>query len=112
MKYLPIMAVSVLFSACAMQPPAGVRPIGKSAKAPAEVAQCIAQKWADTSQQPVTSQVTIANNQGVDVLVPGQAPGGAAAVVRPAWRGPGSWVGYRAGGTANSDATGDINGCL
>jgi hypothetical protein len=111
-KYLPIIAVSVLFSACATQPAASVQPVGTSAKAPADVAQCIAQKWADSTQQPVTSQVTIANNLGVDVLAPGQAPGGAAAVIRPAVRGPGSWVGYRAGGVADANVVSSINGCL
>ena len=49
----------------------------------------------------------------MDVYVPGQQPpSGAAAIVRPNWSGPGSWVGFRAAGGAGSDATGDIQGCL
>ncbi|CAH2777254.1 MAG: hypothetical protein CBHOC_0712 [uncultured Caballeronia sp.] len=87
--------------------------VGTSQKPPAAVAQCVAQKWADKSQQQVVSQNTLANNQAVDVYVPGQQPPtGAAAIVRPARSGPGSWVGFRASGVAGSQATGDIQACL
>lgn len=44
--------------------------VGTSQKPPAAVAQCVAQKWADKSQQQVVSQNTLANNQAVDVYVP------------------------------------------
>ncbi|BAN23120.1 putative uncharacterized protein [Caballeronia insecticola] len=87
--------------------------VGTSQKAPKAIAQCVAQKWADKSQQQVVSQDTLANDQAVDIYVPGQQPpSGAAAVVRPAWSGPGSWVGFRASGAAGSEATGDIQACL
>ncbi len=113
MKYLPILALTVAISACAAQPPAGVTSVGTSQQAPKVVAQCIAQKWADKSQQQVVSQDTLANDQAVDVYVPGQQPpAGAAAVVRPAMAGPGTWVGYRSAGSSGSDATSDIQGCL
>ena len=113
MKYLPILALTVAISACAAQPPMGVTPVGKSQQAPKVVAQCIAQKWADKSQQQVVSQDTLANDQAMDVYVPGQQPpSGAAAVVRPSYSGPGTWVGFRAAGSAGSDATSDIQGCL
>jgi hypothetical protein len=105
--------MTVAISACAAQPPAGVQQVGTSQKAPKVVAQCISQKWADKSQQQVVSQDTLANDQAVDVYVPGQQPpAGAAAVVRPNWSGPGSWVGFRASGAAGSDTTGDIQTCL
>ncbi|SAL44704.1 hypothetical protein [Caballeronia humi] len=113
MKYLSLLAMTVAISACAAQPPAGVQQVGTSQKAPKVVAQCISQKWADKSQQQVVSQDTLANDQAVDVYVPGQQPpAGAAAVVRPNWSGPGSWVGFRASGAAGSDTTGDIQTCL
>jgi hypothetical protein len=112
-KYFSILALTVAVSACAAQPPAGVQQVGKSQQSPKVVAQCIAQKWADKSQQQVVSQDTLANDQALDVYVPGQQPpNGAAAVVRPAWSGPGTWVGFRASGAAGSDATGDIQACL
>jgi hypothetical protein len=112
-KYLSLLAMTVAISACAAQPPAGVQQVGTSQKAPKVVAQCISQKWADKSQQQVVSQDTLANDQAVDVYVPGQQPpAGAAAVVRPNWSGPGSWVGFRASGAAGSDTTGDIQTCL
>ncbi|KAG0163321.1 hypothetical protein DFQ28_010051 [Apophysomyces sp. BC1034] len=111
MKYLPILAVSVVVAACAAQPPAGVQPVGKSARSPQEVAQCISQKWADRSQQPVTLQTTIANDQAFDVLLPGERPGGAAALVQPDPSGNGSWVGIRDGGAYRHAAI-DINDCL
>ncbi|SAK57930.1 hypothetical protein AWB81_01668 [Caballeronia arationis] len=113
MKYLSLLAMTVAISACAAQPPAGVQQVGTSQKAPKVVAQCISQKWADKSQQQVVSQNTLANDQALDVYVPGQQPpAGAAAVVRPNWTGPGSWVGFRASGAAGSEATGDIQTCL
>jgi hypothetical protein len=112
-KYLPLIALTVAISACAAQPPAGVQSVGQSQQPPKVVAQCIAQKWADGSQQQVVSQDTLANDQALDVYVPGQQPpNGAAAVVRPAYTGTGSWVGFRSGGAAGSDATGAITGCL
>ncbi|SDG47844.1 hypothetical protein [Paraburkholderia phenazinium] len=113
MKYLPLIALVVAVSACAAQPPAGVQSVGQSQQSPKAVAQCIAQKWADGSQQQVVSQDTMANDQALDVYVPGQQPPtGAAAVVRPAYTGTGSWVGFRANGAAGSDATGAITACL
>ncbi|MGF6722422.1 hypothetical protein P3T43_001769 [Paraburkholderia sp. GAS41] len=113
MKFLPLIALTVAISACAAQPPAGVQSVGQSKQPPKAVAQCIAQKWADGSQQQVVSQDTMANDQAMDVYVPGQQPPtGAAAVVRPAYSGSGTWVGFRSNGGANSDATGAITGCL
>ncbi|SAL61851.1 hypothetical protein AWB71_03486 [Caballeronia peredens] len=113
MKFIPLLAMTVAISACAAQPPAGVQQVGTSQKAPKVIAQCVAQKWADKSQQQVVSQDTLANDQAVDVYVPGQQPpSGAAAVVRPSWSGSGSWVGFRASGAAGSEATGDIQTCL
>lgn len=113
MKYLPLIALTVAISACAAQPPAGVQSVGTSQQPPKAVAQCIAKKWADKSQQQVVSQSTLANDQAMDVYVPGQQPpSGAAAVVRPSYTGSGTWVGFRAGGGAGSDATGDISACL
>jgi hypothetical protein len=111
-KYLPLIALTVAISAAA-QTPAGVQSVGQSQQPPGVVAQCIAKKWADKSQQQVVSQNTLANDQAVDVYVPGQQPPtGAAAVVRPAYTGKGSWVGFRSGGAAGSDATSDISACL
>ena len=113
MKFLPLIALTVAISACAAQPPAGVQSVGQSQQPPKAVAQCIAQKWADGSQQQVVSQDTMANDKAMDVYVPGQQPPtGAAAVVRPAYSGSGTWVGFRSNGGANSDATGAITGCL
>ncbi|GGD51582.1 hypothetical protein [Caballeronia grimmiae] len=113
MKYFSLLALTVAISACAAQPPAGVQQVGTSQKAPKAVAQCVAEKWAQKSQQQVISQDTLANDQALDVFVPGQQPpNGAAAVVRPSWSGPGSWVGFRAAGAAGSDTTGDIQACL
>lgn len=113
MKYLPMLALTVAISACAAQPPMGTTSVGNSAQAPKVVAQCIAQKWADKSQQQVVSQDALANDQAIDVYVPGQQPpSGAAAMVRPAMSGSGSSVGFRAAGSSGSDATGDIQACL
>lgn len=113
MKYLPLIALTVAISASAAQPPAGVQSVGQSQQPPKAVATCIAQKWANGSQQQVVSQDTMANDQAMDVYVPGQQPpNGAAAVVRPAYTGPGSWVGFRPNGAAGSDATSSISACL
>ncbi len=117
MKYLPLLATTaaaVLLSACAgpgMQP--GVTSVGTSQKTAPVVSQCIAQSWADKSQQPVTTQSVLANDMAADVLLPGQPPGGAGAVVRPAWTGSGTWVGLRTGsGADTSSASSDIQACL
>ena len=113
MKYLPLIALTVAISACAAQPPAGVQSVGQSQQPPKAVGTCIAQKWADASQQQVVMQNTLANDQAMDVFVPGQQPpNGAAAVVRPSTTGGRTWVGFRAAGSAGSDATGDIQACL
>ena len=86
MKYLPILAMTVAISACAAPSP-NVSQVGTSQQPPKVVAQCIAQKWADKSQQQVVSQDTLANDMAADVYVPGQQPpNGAAAVVRRAGR--------------------------
>jgi hypothetical protein len=112
-KYLPVLALTVAMSACAAPMSPGVSQVGTSSQPPKAVAQCIAQKWADKSQQQVISQDTLANDMAADVYVPGQQPpSGAAAVVRPNYSGPGSWVGFRAAGAAGSDTTGDIQACL
>jgi hypothetical protein len=113
-KYLPLIALTVALSACAAQPPAGVQSVGQSQQPPQAVATCIAQKWADGSQQQVVTQNTLANDQAMDVFVPGQQPpNGAAAVVRPSNTGKGTWVGFRAGsGGASGEASGAISGCL
>jgi hypothetical protein len=113
-KYLPLIVLTAAISACAAQPPAGVQSVGQSQQPPKVVATCIAQKWADGSQQQVVSQDTLANDQAVNVYVPGQQPpDGAAAVVRPSYTGPGSWVGFRGGnGATGSDATSSISACL
>ena len=114
MKYLPIIALTIAVSACAAQPVEPYSSIGKSAKPPAALAQCIAASWSDMSQQPVVSQTVLANNMGADVLLPGQAPGGNAATVRPSLQGTGSWVGYRSaqGGTPAPEVAAGINACL
>ena len=113
MKFLPLIALTVAVSACAAQPPAGVQSVGQSQQPPRAVAACIAHKWADSSQQQVVLQSTLANDQAMDVYVPGQQPpNGAAAVVRPSYTGKGTWVGFRSGGAGGSNATGAISGCL
>ena len=113
MKYLSLIALTVAVSACAAQPAANVQSVGQSQQPPGAVAQCIAKKWADSTQQQVVSQNELANDQAVDVYVPGQQPpNGAAAVVRPGRTGQGSWVGFRAGSGASSDAAGSISACL
>lgn len=116
MKPLPLLIVTAAtLTACATTPmPPGAQSVGESQQPVDAVAQCIAQKWANRSQQQVISQVIVANNQAMDVYVPGQQPpNGAAAVVRPSWSGHSrTWVGFRSGAGAGSDATGDINACL
>jgi hypothetical protein len=115
MKPLSLFVVTVALSACATQPmPPGAQSVGESQHPVPAVAQCIAQKWADQSQQQVISQVIVANNQAMDVYVPGQQPpNGAAAVVRPSWTGNSrTWVGLRAGSGGGSNMGGDIGGCL
>lgn len=115
MRYPLLVLATAALGACASQAPTGSQSIGTSQQPPATVAQCIAQKWADRSQQQVISQNLLANDQAIDVYVPGQQPpNGAAATVRPAWSSQGkTWVGYRAGnGGAGTDATSDISGCL
>jgi hypothetical protein len=113
-KYLPIIALTIAVSACATQPTDHFASIGNSAKAPKDVAVCIASSWATKTQQPIVSQTTIANDMGVDVLVPGQPPGGSAAIVRPAMQGNGTWVGFRSadGAVPGPDVTSDISACL
>jgi hypothetical protein len=112
-KHLPLIALTVAISACAAQPPAGVQSVGQSQQPPKAVSTCIAQRWADASQQQVVTQNTLANDQAMDVFVPGQQPpNGAAAVVRPSSTGGRTWVGFRANGAAGSDATSAISGCL
>jgi len=93
---------------------AGTQSVGTSQQPAAAVAQCIAHKWSDRSQQQVVSQTSVANNQAVVVYEPGQQPpNGAAAVVRPAWsRNAKTWVGLRGGSDASADAVGDIRACL
>lgn len=116
MKFLPtFMAASALvaLSACATQQPT-ISSIGTSPKAPQVVAQCISTRWADKTQTPVVSQTRVANDFGVDVLVPGQQPGGDAAVVRQSPQGPGTWVGYRSTTNAAPDpsVTAAVSSCL
>lgn len=116
MKFIPtFMAAGALVAlgACATQEPQ-MTSIGKSAKAPQAVAQCISTSWADKTQTPVVSQTRVANDFGVDVLVPGQQPGGDAAVVRQSPQGPGSWVGYRSLHNTAPDpsVTAAISSCL
>ncbi|CAN7413950.1 hypothetical protein LJR267_002712 [Paraburkholderia hospita] len=115
MKPLPLLVVTVALSACASQPmPPGAQSLGESQQPVSAVAQCIAQKWANQSQQQVISQVIVANNQAMDVYVQGQQPpNGAAAVVRPSWTGNSkTWVGFRAGSGAAGNTGGDVSGCL
>ena len=42
--------------------------------APKAADTCIAQKWANMSQQPVQMQYVLADETAFDVLVPGQQP--------------------------------------
>jgi hypothetical protein len=100
---------------CASQPaspppaplPSGARPVGQSQLAPRAAATCIAQKWANSSQQTVYMQYVFANETAFDVYVPGQQPpSGSAALVRPAPSGSGSAVGFRGAETADASAVG------
>jgi hypothetical protein len=116
MKPLPFLLVTATtLTACATTPmPPNAQSVGESQQPVAAVAQCIAQKWADRSQQTVISQVIVANNQAMDVYVPGQQPpNGAAAVVRPSWTGNSkTWVGFRPGSAGGSGTGADVSGCL
>ncbi|WP_118181340.1 hypothetical protein [Paraburkholderia phosphatilytica] len=116
MKSLPWMGLAIAISAYATTASAAgmnVQSVGTSQQPPAAVAQCIAHKWADASQQQVVSQAVMANDAAVDVYMPGQQPpNGSAAMVRPARQGNGTWVGYRAGGAGGTDATSGISACL
>lgn len=58
----PLLALTVAISASAAEAPPAMQQVGTSQKPPAAVAQCVAQKWADKSQQQVVSQNTLANN--------------------------------------------------
>lgn len=115
MKPISILIVTVAVSGCASQPmPPSAQAVGESQRPVPAVAQCIGQKWANQSQQRVISQVIVANNQAMDVYVPGQQPpNGAAALVRPSWTGNSkTWVGFRSGTATGGNTSGDIGGCL
>ena len=115
MRISTLVLATSLLGACANPPvPNGAQSIGTSEQPSAAVAQCIARKWADRAQQPVVSQTMLANNQAIDVYLPGQPPpDGTAATVRPSSSPTNrTWVGYRAGISAGADATGDIGACL
>ena len=115
MKPLLLLVVTIAVSACASQPmPPSAQSLGESQQPVPAVSQCIAQKWANQSQQTVISQVIVANNQAMDVYVPGQQPpNGAAALVRPSWTGNSkTWVGFRAGSGTGGNTGGDVSGCL
>ena len=114
MKYLPLIALAVTISAHAADPLSAVQNVGQSQKSTQEVSACIAKAWADKSQQQVVSQNVLANGLATDVYVPGQQPpNGAAAMVRPAQAtNAKTWVGFRAGSGADSDAAGAISACL
>jgi hypothetical protein len=106
-KTLPLITLFAAAAACA-QAPGGVQTIGQTRRAPEPVALCIAQKWADTSQQQVILQTVVANNLAMDVYVPGQAPpNGDAAMVRP-----GTSVSFRSTGSAGEGEASAINSCL
>jgi hypothetical protein len=105
-KTLPLIALVVAVSAYA-QTPGGPQTVGQTQKAAEPVAFCIAQKWADASQQQVWLETIVANNLAMDVFRPGQTPPtGDAAMVRP------GWVGYRSASPMGSDATAGVNACL
>jgi hypothetical protein len=110
-----LITLAIAVTGCASQPssspstplPSGVRPVGQSMLAPRAAATCIAQKWANSSQQTVYMQHVFANDTAFDVYVPGQQiPGGSAALVRPAPSGSGSAVFFRGAETADSGAIG------
>jgi hypothetical protein len=109
MKYLALVVAAAALSACSDM--WAVHPVGQSQQPVPVVAQCIAKKWADTSQTQVISQATLANDAAVDVYEPGQQPpSGAAALVRS--QGSGSWVGLRSIGPGGSDVSGSVRACL
>ncbi|KAF7961328.1 hypothetical protein AWV80_34465 [Cupriavidus sp. UYMU48A] len=115
MKYPFIVAITTAaLAGCAMSPytpppTQETRAIGESKLAPKDAAQCIAQKWAQSTQQQVWMQYMLANDQAFDVYVPGQQPPmGSAAVVRKSPTGAGSWLGFRG---ADSGAAGAISEC-
>lgn len=111
MKYFPLVALAVLVSVQAAAQPGPVQPVGRSNNPPRQVAQCIAKTWADRSQQQVVMQYTVANDRGFEVLLPGQTPGGAAAIV-DSDGGQGTRVAIRTAGRGYRDAAADIQGCL
>ena len=113
---IALVTLVIAVTGCASQPasppstplPSGVRPVGQSQLAPRAAATCIAQKWANSTQQVVYMQYVFANETAFDVYVPGQPiPGGSAALVRPAPSGPGSAVGFRGPETAVGGAVGE-----
>ncbi len=117
MKYPFIVALAtaaVTVAGCATSPyipppTQGTRPIGESKLAPKAAAQCIGEKWAQSTGQQVWMQYMLANDQAFDVYVPGQQPpAGSAAVVRKSPTGSGSWLGYRG---ADSGPAGAISQC-
>ncbi|CAN7775452.1 hypothetical protein LJR296_007651 [Cupriavidus necator] len=117
MKY-PLIALIIAVSGCASpppsqppaKPPSGVQPVGQSQLVPKAAANCIGGKWAASSGQQVFMQYMLANDQAFDVYVPGQQPpNGAAAVVRQASSGTGSWLGSRG---VDSNATSAISQCM
>ena len=110
---LAFVTLVIAVTGCASQPasppatPSGARPVGQSQLAPKAAALCIAQKWANSSQQTVYMQHVFANDTAFDVFVPGQQPPtGSAALVRPAPSGSGSAVGFRGAETADASAVG------
>ncbi|WP_423199631.1 MULTISPECIES: putative periplasmic lipoprotein [unclassified Cupriavidus] len=115
MKYPIILALAAAtLGGCAMSPytpppSTETRAIGNSKLAPKAAAQCIAQQWAASMRQEVWMQYMLANDEAFDVYVPGQQPpNGAAAVVRKAANGQGSWLGFRG---ADSAAAGALSQC-
>lgn len=116
MKYPFIVALATAaLAGCATSPytpppSQETRSVGQSKLAPKAAAQCIAEKWAQSAQQEVWMQYMLANDQAFDVYTPGQRPpAGAAAVVRKAPTGTGSWIGFR--GNDSGGATGAIGQC-
>lgn len=113
MKYPLIVAVAATaLAGCAMSPHTppptpGTRAIGESQLAPKAAAQCIGQKWADSTRQQVWMQYMLANDQAFDVYVPGQQPpNGSAAIIRKSPTGAGSWLGFRGSDTGAAEALG------
>jgi len=110
-KCLPIVALAAFVSVQAAAQPGPVQPVGRSNHPPRQVAQCIAKTWADRSQKQVLIQYVAANDRGFAVLLPGQTPGGAAALV-DSDGGPGTRVAFRTAGRPYREAVADIQGCL